>query len=247
MRDEIFERGHADGSDQAVFRARLSGRRSAVTALAILVAVATAIVAAGSSRYLPGAGAGANAIPSGSPSAVVSSSPRPSLSPTEAPSLSPAPAPTTPPNPKPSARVAWTDATPSPIAAKHPVKLPVHPELVQVAVTEMELPAYAMAGTPMNYSIVLTNDGDTPVSLDPCPGYRQSIFGMPDNEVGGGVVYLLNCAAMGSVIAPGRSFTLEMVYDVPATTPDGRQLFFWVCDADAFRAAIKAEIEIRSA
>lgn len=245
MRDETFERGHADGSDQAVFRARLSGRRSAVTALAILVAVATATVAAGSSRYLPGAGAGANAIPSGSSSAVVSSSPRPSLSPTVAPSLSPAPP--TPPNPKPSARVAWTDATPSPIAAMPPVKLPAHSELVHVAVTEMELPAYAMAGTPMKYSIVLTNDGDMPVSLDPCPGYRQSIFGMPDNEVGGGVVYLLNCAAMGSVIAPGRSFTLEMVYEVPATTPDGRQLFFWVCDADAFRAAVKAEIEIRSA
>ena len=55
MRDEIFEQGHADGSDQAVFRARLSGRRSAVTALAILVAVATATVAAGSSGYFPGA------------------------------------------------------------------------------------------------------------------------------------------------------------------------------------------------
>jgi hypothetical protein len=247
MRDETFERGYADVADQAVFRARLSGRRSAVTALAVLVVVAAATVAAGSSRYLPGIGAGANAIPSGSPSATVSSSPSPSLSHTEAPSLPPAPAPTTPSSPKPSARIAWTDKTPSPIAAKSPAKLPAHPELVQVAVTEMELPAYAVAGTPMKYSIVLTNDGDTPVSVDPCPGYRQSIFGMPDNEVGGGVVYLLNCTEMGSVIAPGRSFTLEMVYQVPAATPEGRQLFFWICDADAFRAAIKAEIEIRSA
>ncbi len=247
MRDETFERGHAGGSDQAVFRARLSGRRSAVTALAVLVVVAAATVAAGSSRYLPGMGAGANAIPSGSPSATVSSWPSPSISHTEAPSLSPTPAPTTPPNPKPSARVAWTDKTPSPITDKAPVKLPAHPELIQVAVTEMELPDYTVAGTPMKYSVVLTNDGDTPVSLDPCPGYKQSIFGMPDNEVGGGVVYLLNCTAMGSVIAPGRSFTLEMVYQVPAATPEGRRLFFWVCDADAFRTAIKAEIEIRSA
>ena len=246
MRDETFERGHADGSDQAVFRARLSGRRSAVTALGILVVIATATVAAGSSRYLPGTRAGANAIPSGSPSAVVSSSPIPSLSRTEA-QLSRAPASTTLPSPRPSAWVAWTDKTPSPIAAKSRVKPPAHPELVQVAVTEMELPACAVAGTTMRYSIVLTNDGDTPVSLDPCPGYKQSIFGMPDNEVGGGVVYLLNCTAMRSVIVPGRSFTLEMVYQVPEATPDGQQLFFWVCDADAFRAARKAEIEIRSA
>jgi hypothetical protein len=143
--------------------------------------------------------------------------------------------------------VAWTDATPLPVKPSSSVTAHPDPWLAQVEVTDMELPAYAVAGKPMRYSILLTNGGDKPVSLSPCPGYKQSIFNMPDNEVGGGITYLLNCPALGPVVAPGHSVRLQMVYRVPAATPVGQQLFFWRCDCDAFHAAIKSVLEIQAA
>jgi hypothetical protein len=249
MSDETFARGHADGADQVIFRARLGGRRSAVATLALLVVVASATVAAGASRYLPGAGTGAGST-SESSSALRSLTPSPVSTPAPslelAPPITDKPSASTPTGPAPGDMVAWTDATPLPVKHSPSVTARPDPWLAQVEVTDMELPAYAVAGKPMRYSILLTNGGDKPVSLSPCPGYKQSIFGMPDYEEGSGVVYLLNCPAIGPVIAPGQSFHLAMVYQVPEATPAGRQLFFWVCDAVTFRAAMKAEIEIRA-
>jgi hypothetical protein len=251
MRDETIARGHADVADRVVYRARLSGRRQATTALAILIVIATATVAAGSSRYLPGSAAAAHRSPAESSPAVASAvasaqpsrsvqaaSPAPSVKPASAaPSVGPAKA-------LPSGLIAWTDETASPVASKPSVFPDL--SLVQMEVGAIELPAYAVAGKPMTYVVVLSNMGDTPVSLDPCPGYKQSLFDMPDNEVGGGTVYLLNCAAIGPVIPPGQNVRLQMIYLVPAATPAGEQLFFWICDSDLFHAAIKAILEIRA-
>ena len=38
-----------------------------------------------------------------------------------------------------------------------------------------------------------------------------------------------------------------MVYQAPAATLLGQQLFFWICDCDPFHAAIKSVLEIRAA
>jgi hypothetical protein len=141
--------------------------------------------------------------------------------------------------------ISWTDTTPLPSLPTARVRPPLW--LFDIQVSEIDLPAFAVAGGSMNYSIVLSNSGDTPAPLDPCPGYKQSIFNMPDNEVGGGITYLLNCPAMGPVIAPGHSVRLQMVYRVPAATPVGQQLFFWRCDRDAFHVAIKSMLEIQAA
>lgn len=232
MRDETFATGRADGADEAVFRARLGGRKPAVTALAILVIVAAATVAAGSSRYLPGQTTGSQPSGAGSQSAVTSAQPSLSAEPVSAEAGS-------------SPFISWTAATPFPSAPTSSVRPPLW--LFDIQVSEIDLPAFAVAGGSMTYFVALTNVGNAPAPLEPCPGYRQSIFGMPDDEVGGGISYLLNCAAIGPVIEPGRSVRLQMVYDVPANTPVGQQLFFWICNCDAFHAAIKSVLEIRAA
>jgi hypothetical protein len=241
MRDETFASGHAEMADQVVFRARLSGRKPAVTALAILVVVAVATVAMGASRYLPGQSAGSQPSGTASQSAVTSAQPILSAEPVSSEPLS------TVASAEPSSGplISWTDTTPLPSLPTARVRPPLW--LFDIQVSEIDLPAFAVAGGSMNYSIVLTNSGDTPAPLDPCPGYRQSIFNMPDNEVGGGITYLLNCPAMGPVIEPGHSVRLQMVYRVPAATPVGQQLFFWRCDCDAFHAAIKSVLEIQAA
>ena len=241
MRDETFASGHAAMADQVVFRARLSGRKPAVTALAILVVVAVATVAMGASRYLPGQSAGSQPSGTASQSAVTSAQPILSAEPVSSEPLS------TVASAEPSSGplISWTDTTPLPSLPTARVRPPLW--LFDIQVSEIDLPAFAVAGGSMNYSIVLTNSGDTPAPLDPCPGYRQSIFNMPDNEVGGGITYLPNCPAMGPVIEPGHSVRLQMVYRVPAATPVGQQLFFWRCDCDAFHAAIKSVLEIQAA
>jgi hypothetical protein len=119
------------------------------------------------------------------------------------------------------------------------------PTWAQVEVSAIELPAYAVAGRPMTYAIVLTNTGDAAASLDPCPGYSQSILGMPDHEVDGATIYLLNCPAIGPVIAPHQSVHLAMVYQVPAATPAGAQTFFWESNSGSFQAATKVWLEVR--
>ncbi len=115
----------------------------------------------------------------------------------------------------------------------------------QVEATEIDLPDFAVAGQTMTYSIVLTNTGDTVASLDPCPGYSQSLPGALDHDGAGGFVYVLNCAAMGWKIAPRTSVRLAMVYNVPADTPAGKQTFFWESYSGSFQAAIKALLEVR--
>ena len=241
MRDETFASGHAEMADQVVFRARLSGRKPAVTALAILVVVAVATVAMGASRYLPGQSAGSQPSGTASQSAVTSAQPILPAEPVSSEPLS------TVASAEPSSGplISWTDTTPLPSLPTARVRPPLW--LFDIQVSEIDLPAFAVAGGSMNYSIVLTNSGDTPAPLDPCPGYRQSIFNTPDNEVGGGITYLPNCPAMGPVIEPGHSVRLQMVYRVPAATPVGQQLFFWRCDCDAFHAAIKSVLEIQAA
>jgi hypothetical protein len=119
------------------------------------------------------------------------------------------------------------------------------PTWAQVEVSAIELPAYAVAGRPMAYAIVLTNTGETAASLDPCPTYSQSILGMPDHEADGAIIYLLNCAVIGPVIAPHQSVHLAMVYQVPAATPAGVQTFFWMSESGPFQAADKVWLEVR--
>jgi Protein of unknown function (DUF4232) len=127
----------------------------------------------------------------------------------------------------------------------YPPQILPEPTLTQVEVSAVELPGYAVAGRPMDYAIVLTNTGETAASLDPCPGYTQSILGMPDHEVDGATIYLLNCAAIGPVIAPHQSVHLAMVYRVPAATPAGAQTFFWESYSGSFQAAAKVWLEVR--
>lgn len=119
------------------------------------------------------------------------------------------------------------------------------PTWAQVEVSAIELPASAVAGRSMTYAIVLTNTGETAASLDPCPGYSQSILGMPDHEADGAIIYLLNCAAIGPVIAPHQNVHLAMVYQVPAATPAGAQTFFWESYSGSFQAATKVSLKVR--
>ncbi len=84
-----------------------------------------------------------------------------------------------------------------------------------------DLPATAVAGTTLNYTVTLTNTGDQPVNLVPCPVYSEII----NTGTVHSYSYRLNCSTVQS-IAAGDSVTYAMRIPVP-TGHSGIAKFGW--------------------
>jgi hypothetical protein len=91
------------------------------------------------------------------------------------------------------------------------------------------LPAYAVVGESMEFTIALRNEHGLPVSLDPCPVYtiqasildatgKEDAFFDPE--------YTLNCGSRAA-IAPDESVAFQMRLDIPADVPVGDLMVVW--------------------
>jgi hypothetical protein len=91
------------------------------------------------------------------------------------------------------------------------------------------LPASAVVGESMEFTIALRNGHALPVSLDPCPVYtiqasildatgKEDAFFDPE--------YTLNCGSRAA-IAPDESVAFRMRLDIPADVPVGDSMVVW--------------------
>lgn len=102
---------------------------------------------------------------------------------------------------------------------------------LQPASTTISAAASATIGQDVTFTVTLTNLGDQPAVLDPCPTYSEDLIiaGLrlkppADRE------YALNCSAMGSAIAPGATVVLEMRYPIPNDITPGPAELLWSMD-----------------
>ena len=125
----------------------------------------------------------------------------------------------------PSAASTFTAYAFTPVAPEQPPSAP------QPASVVLSVPSSATAGADLVYYVTLTNLGTQAAPLDPCPTYSE-------NLVVGGVALklptvqrlLLNCAAIGSALAPGANVTLEMRLPVGAGVVPGPAILHWDMD-----------------
>ena len=88
----------------------------------------------------------------------------------------------------------------------------------------LEAPATAVRGQALRYVVTLTNHGDTPVALAPCPSYAQSLH-VEGRSVDSS--YRLNCAGAGERIAAHASVSFEMQAAVPADLAGSNVKLSW--------------------
>jgi len=88
----------------------------------------------------------------------------------------------------------------------------------------LEAPATAVRGQALRYVVTLTNHGDAPVALAPCPSYAQSLH-VEGRSVEGR--YRLNCAGAGERIAPHASVSFDMRAAVPADLAGANVKLSW--------------------
>jgi hypothetical protein len=85
-------------------------------------------------------------------------------------------------------------------------------------------PATGRPGERLAYTVTLTNPGDQPVSLLPCPGYLQEVHSEGDSSApgfSGSQLYRLNCRPADH-IQPHGELRFEMVVSVPGELRPGR-------------------------
>jgi hypothetical protein len=141
---------------------------------------------------------------------------------TSSPSENPAPTP-----------ITWSDTivapTPIPAATAIYSHSPGDPAPTQHLRTNLEVAmkvggGYWQKSHGNHFTLVLSNPTRHDVPLDPCPAYRMYITG---TDITAAPVRLLNCAAIGHVLASGGSVTLDMVYQPAADDPEGTQVLIW--------------------
>lgn len=90
---------------------------------------------------------------------------------------------------------------------------------------QLDAPASARPGEDLDYTITLTNTGDTTYSLSPCPAYEEYVVAAHDD---GSIHpnYYLNCDTV-SAIPPGAAVTYEMRLQLPADIAPGSAKFGW--------------------
>jgi hypothetical protein len=101
----------------------------------------------------------------------------------------------------------------------------------QAASVSLSVPPMASPGDDLAFTVTLTNRGDKPAVLSPCPAYTEDLI------VAGAALkppasqqFLLNCAAIGQALAPGVSVTLQMHYAVPTSIRPGPVELVWGMD-----------------
>jgi hypothetical protein len=98
-------------------------------------------------------------------------------------------------------------------------------------VPSFSVPSRVRSGQPLDYTVTLTNPGSTAVSLQPCPGYRQSLIDvleLPDRK-GATSTGQLNCAAAPASVPAHSSITFRMRLDTTGVpTGDRRLIWDWL-------------------
>ena len=106
-----------------------------------------------------------------------------------------------------------------------PVETPVPPGTVASLSAHLEIPKTVKAGTTLDYLVVLENQSNETVDLNPCPVYKELIYvvngakGKTNSQV-----LQLNCSTVHS-IKPHQKVTYQMVIQVPSET--GLAKFSW--------------------
>lgn len=109
----------------------------------------------------------------------------------------------------------------------------------------MKAPSTGVVGRALDYQVTLKNVYSRPLTFpNGCPGYIQDLAG-PGGWNLGKTWYVLNCQPMGTVIAPGASFTFSMVLQIPASAPVGDYSLAWGLDAgDSNNRALNANLTL---
>jgi hypothetical protein len=131
--------------------------------------------------------------------------------------------------PAPVATVPWKD-TPKPpgAAATGAPAIGTKMPLASLYPTIEGLPASVHRGETLHYWIRVTNmaTGGDGVSLDPCPGFVQSL----DLDSGKRQIadeHYVNCDAAPASIAPGTAIRLDMELNIPTDAPTGPAGLAW--------------------
>lgn len=95
----------------------------------------------------------------------------------------------------------------------------------------IEAPATVAAGATLDYRVALTNPGDAPVPLDPCPVYQENLYK-------GHAELVLNCLGAGGMLPPHSTVRFAMRLVVPDYAPAGVWPLTWQVDEARGPAAI---------
>jgi uncharacterized lipoprotein YbaY len=112
--------------------------------------------------------------------------------------------------------------------------------------TRLEVPASTRPGSMLEYVVALTNDGEEPLTLTPCPGYRQELRSDdPNADPVLMATWRLSCDGT-PVLRPGEARRFTMRIDVPARTPGAELLLTWEL-VDAWDTGAQAWIPLEPA
>ena len=97
-------------------------------------------------------------------------------------------------------------------------------------------------GTPSHFTLDLTNPTPTLIPMSPCPTYRMYLTGI-DNSTA--PLRLLNCAAIGPMLLPGQTISLDMVYTPRMDDPlTGERLVWQWVTPDTIQAIAALDVSI---
>ncbi len=141
--------------------------------------------------------------------------------------------------PAPPTPISWIDTTVAPTASPASTASPADSPSASVVDSPASAPSDGRVRTVRvqmttsmywyrheanHFTVTLTNTSGAPMPLDPCPTYRTYIFNPNAPE---GPTRVLNCAAIGAVLAPGQSVSLDMQLSISRDDPGGYQLIAW--------------------
>jgi len=101
----------------------------------------------------------------------------------------------------------------------------------EAASVVLSVPPSVTAGDDLAFTVTLTNRGAAPAVFSPCPTYTEDLIidgralKPPESRQ-----FLLNCAAVGSALAPGATVTLQMHYAIPTSIRPGPVELVWEMD-----------------
>lgn len=154
-------------------------------------------------------------------------------------SSNPTPEPTLPaPTP-----IAWVDTTAAPAPSPEPGAVSSSPEAPILLRAGLRTDANLWhRGTPSHFTLDLTNPTATFIPMSPCPAYRMYLTGI-DNSTA--PVRLLNCAAIGSMLLPGQTISLDMVYTPAMDDPlTGMRLVWQWVTPETIQAIATLDVSI---
>lgn len=154
-------------------------------------------------------------------------------------SSSPTPEPTLP---KPTP-IAWVDATAAPASPSDAGVVSSSPETPLLLRASLSTDANLWSrGTPSHFTLDLSNPTATFISMSPCPTYRMYLTGI-DNSTA--TLRQLNCAAIGPMLLPNQTISLDMVYTPAMDDPlTGERLVWQWVTPDTVQAIATLDVSI---